>query len=44
MVKDHRTGGETGNVIAVMDGEIDEFLKGYLSWYAAGSPARGAGE
>ena len=40
MVKDHRTGVETGNVIAVMDGEIDEFLKGYLSWYAAGCPPR----
>jgi peptide chain release factor 2 len=44
MVKDLRTGVETGNVIAVMDGEIDEFLKGYLSWLAAGSPPRGASE
>jgi peptide chain release factor 2 len=44
MVKDHRTGVETGNVIAVMDGEIGEFLKGYLSWYAAGCPPRGASE
>ncbi|MGC8833821.1 MAG: peptide chain release factor-like protein, partial [Armatimonadota bacterium] len=30
LVKDHRTGVETGNVLAVMDGEIDEFLHGYL--------------
>lgn len=30
MVKDVRTGKETGNVQAVMDGEIDEFLKAYL--------------
>lgn len=30
MVKDHRTGVETGNVNAVMDGEIDEFIKGFL--------------
>jgi peptide chain release factor 2 len=30
MVKDHRTGIETGNVEAVLDGEIDHFIKGYL--------------
>ena len=30
MVKDHRTGTETGNVQAVMDGKIDEFIKSYL--------------
>lgn len=32
MVKDHRTGAETGNVIAVMDGEIDLFIQEYLRW------------
>ena len=32
MVKDHRTGEETGNVDAVLDGEIDLFINGYLKW------------
>ena len=30
MVKDHRTQIEVGNVQAVMDGEIDEFIEAYL--------------
>jgi peptide chain release factor 2 len=30
MVKDHRTGVETSNVHAVMDGALDEFIKAYL--------------
>ncbi len=30
MVKDHRTDIETSNVQAVMDGAIDDFIKGYL--------------
>ncbi|MCF7804823.1 MAG: peptide chain release factor 2 [Candidatus Marinimicrobia bacterium] len=29
-VKDHRTDVETGNTQAVMDGDIDEFVRGYL--------------
>ena len=32
MVKDHRTGEETGNVYAVMDGDIDNFINAYLKW------------
>lgn len=30
MVKDHRTSVETGNVGAVMDGDLDPFIDGYL--------------
>ncbi len=30
LVKDHRTNYETGNVSAVMDGEINGFLESYL--------------
>lgn len=33
LVKDVRTGYETGNVDAVMNGDIDEFLKNYLMTY-----------
>ena len=32
MVKDHRTQYEVGNVDAVMDGDIDEFIQSYLNW------------
>lgn len=35
MVKDHRTGFEVGNVDAVMDGEIDDFIDSYLKSKAA---------
>ncbi len=30
LVKDHRTGVETSNITSVMDGDIDNFIKGYL--------------
>ena len=30
MVKDHRTGAESGNVNAVMDGAIEPFINAYL--------------
>jgi peptide chain release factor 2 len=32
LVKDHRTGYETGNVAAVLDGEIDRFIHKFLRW------------
>ncbi len=34
LVKDHRTGVETGNVDAVLDGELDRFVQAYLLWRA----------
>lgn len=34
LVKDLRTGYETGNIEAVMDGEIDDFMESYLKWKA----------
>lgn len=32
MVKDHRNNHETGNVNAVMDGELNDFINAYLKW------------
>ena len=32
LVKDHRTNTEIGNVKAVMDGSIDDFINSYLRW------------
>jgi peptide chain release factor 2 len=32
MVKDHRTGEETGNVTGVLDGDLDAFILAYLRW------------
>jgi len=37
MVKDHRTGHETGNVQAVMDGDVGPFIRAYLLRGMAGS-------
>jgi len=33
LIKDHRTGAEVGNVDAVMDGELDDFIAAYLQQY-----------
>jgi peptide chain release factor 2 len=32
MVKDHRTNFESGNVSAVLDGDLDSFISAYLKW------------
>ncbi len=32
LVKDHRTGYETANVNAVLEGDIDDFILAYLRW------------
>ena len=40
MVKDHRTGVESGNVDAVMYRNIDPFINGYLKWHSLGSPKK----
>ena len=32
MVKDHRTGVQVGNINAVMDGDLDQFIETYLNW------------
>ncbi|MDE7061674.1 MAG: peptide chain release factor 2 [Lachnospiraceae bacterium] len=40
MVKDLRTGVETGNTDSVLDGGIDIFINGYLKWLSLGCPER----
>lgn len=42
MVKDHRTSVETGNVQAVMDGDLDPFIDGYLRSQIKTDPAAAA--
>ena len=37
LVKDHRTGAETANVAAVMDGALDSFINAYLKWLHTGA-------
>ena len=37
MAKDHRTNIEKGNIQAVMDGDINDFIQGYLKQMAARS-------
>ena len=42
LVKDHRTGHETGNVDAVLDGDILEFIRMYLLGKGTGGETGGA--
>jgi len=43
LVKDNRTGVESGNTGAVLDGALDEFINGYLKWLSTGAkPVAGA--
>ncbi|NDO29571.1 peptide chain release factor 2 [Enterocloster clostridioformis] len=44
MVKDHRTGEESGNVDAVLDGAIDNFISAYLRWMSLGCPNKNVRE
>jgi peptide chain release factor 2 len=39
MVKDHRTGAETGNTTAVLDGDLDNLMTAFLQWRAKGQAA-----
>jgi peptide chain release factor 2 len=34
LVKDHRTGYESGNIQAVLDGDLDAFMEAFLRWDA----------
>lgn len=43
MVKDHRTGQESGNVQAVTDGLLDPFIDAYLRWQLAIQQGRETG-
>jgi peptide chain release factor 2 len=40
MVKDLRSGEETGNTDSVLDGDIDRFITAYLKWIQLGCPDR----
>ena len=44
MVKDHRTNYEKGNVQAVLDGEIDEFIEEYLRKRGSGMASTSGGD
>ncbi len=40
-VKDLRSGEESGNPDAVLDGDIDSFMEAWLQWQRAGRSAVG---
>lgn len=44
LIKDHRTGYESGNVNSVLDGGLDGFISAYLKWESLGRPQVKGGE
>lgn len=44
LIKDHRTGFESGNVNSVLDGGLDGFISAYLKWESLGRPQVKGGE
>lgn len=44
LAKDHRTGFESGNINAVMDGDLDGFINAYLKAASKGELSNGTGE
>lgn len=44
MVKDLRTGEESGNADGVLDGALDPFINAYLKWNSMGRPDKGVQE
>jgi peptide chain release factor 2 len=44
MVKDHRTGEETGSTSNVLDGGIDDFIAAFLQWRVRGGEPADTGE
>ena len=44
LIKDHRTGFESGNVTSGLDGGIDGFISAYLKWESLGRPQVKGGE
>ena len=44
LIKDHRTGFESGNATSVLDGSIDGFISAYLKWESLGRPQVKGGE
>lgn len=44
LIKDHRTGYESGNVTSVLDGGLDGFIGAFLRWESLGRPPVKGGE
>ncbi len=43
LVKDHRTGFSTSQAQAVLDGDLDDFMKAYLQWKSLGGEVQDTG-